>query len=203
MEFFWPVAILVMFGFGFLTWRRRKQQQTASYVMPYQQNTSGHHTVRKPKWFAKKSKPVQEEQASPLVTINLVAEKGNEYRSYDLLQAMSNVGLKYGLMKIFHRHETPNGEGMTLFSVASINKPGTFEMDNMGGFECPGLTMFADMSQSPDPLYTFDLMVDTAQQLIEQLGGSMFADQTTPMTIERIERMRDTLYNAYGSPVTA
>ena len=208
MDFFWPLAILAVLGVAFLTWRRRKQEQTADDIMPYQEKPSAFKAFQskmKPNaWMSKRShKTEPSTQSSPMVSLNLVAATGDEYRSYDLLQALSNVGLKYGLMKIFHRHETPHGEGATLFSVASINKPGTFEMENMGGYACPGLTMFSDLTQTPDPLYTFDLMIETAHQLIEQLGGALYADQTTPMTVEMIEQMRDTLYNAYAEKETA
>lgn len=204
MEVVWIIAAIAAAGCAFISWKRRATKATADYVMPFEkkQTSWAPSLPGMPKVFSKKEPTTMAEAQSSIVVINLFAETEAGYGSYDLLQALSNAGLHYGSMKIFHRYETVDGEGKKLFNLASINKPGTFDLNAMGSFSCPGLSIFADMNAVQNPLYVFDLMVETACQLIDDLGGSMYEDTSTLLTDVAIERIRDRLYNMYNMAAT-
>jgi FtsZ-interacting cell division protein ZipA len=109
-----------------------------------------------------------------LIMLRLMANNERPYRGYELLQALLSAGLRYdGRQKIFHRYALPNGRGRCLFSLASVQSPGVFDMDTMGGYSCPGLVVFFQSAQSTAPSEDYKLMVDAAKQLIEDLGGSL------------------------------
>ena len=54
-----------------------------------------------------------------------------------LLQNILESGLRFGEMDIFHRHESMAGNGEVLFSMANALKPGTFDLDDIEGFQHP------------------------------------------------------------------
>ena len=125
-----------------------------------------------------------------IIVLMLLARRDRPYVGYELLQALLSAGLRFGKMNIFHRyHQTAQGSGI-LFSLASAVEPGTFEMSKMGGFSSAGLTLFMRTSDSEDPLLTFDLMLETAKQLVEDLGGEVYDGKREPLTEEKIAELR-------------
>lgn len=124
---------------------------------------------------------------SPIIAFYLMAPEGKQFFGYELLQALLSAGLRYGKMNIFHRYED-NGSDLVLFSVASAVEPGVFDLDNMGAFSCPGLSLFIRASGEQELLYVqLDSLLQTAEQLADDLGGILCDDQRMPLTEEKIE----------------
>lgn len=195
MQFLETVFIVAILGAaGYMWTKRKKSQKDMRYVMPYQTHKASWLPV-----FTKKTKKqnacVSTATKPCLVEINLFAASDYGYGSYGLLQAFSNINVHYGHMNIFHRYDH-NGE--LLFSIASITEPGTFDLNTIGSFSTPGLVLFAEMDRVKDPLKTFDLMIEAASALIEELGGTLYENKQTPMTQQAIEKIREQLYNAYA-----
>lgn len=124
------------------------------------------------------------------ITIHIMAPREYPYNGYELLQALLANGLRYGAMNIFHRHETKTGRGRVLFSLASANKPGTFELSKMGSFSCPGLTLFMILNNLSDPMNAFDAMLETARQLVEDLGGELWNEQREVLNMDKVAKIR-------------
>ena len=116
-----------------------------------------------------------------VITMNLVAPPGQEYTGYELLQAILATGLRFGEMKIFHRHVERSGRGEMLFSMTSLVEPGTFDLPSMGSYSTPGLTFFMCYNQINDPHTALDLMIDTVQELRDELGGDIMDNQHQPI----------------------
>jgi len=116
------------------------------------------------------------------IAIHVAAEQDQPFSGYELLQSLLSSGLRYGKMNIFHRHEQKTGQGRVLFSVASMTKPGTFDLPSMGGFSCVGLTLFFLPYESPDPRSSMELMWETANQLMQDLGGRLLNERHEPMS---------------------
>lgn len=125
----------------------------------------------------KRNAPASQEN---LLVLSVMAKPGNRFVSYELLQALSNSGMEFGEMNIFHYYQPTAMGKLTLFSLASANKPGDFDINNMGDFSCTGLMLFLNIGQVADPQYAFKLMLDIANQLTEDLDGVLCADPQTP-----------------------
>lgn len=122
-----------------------------------------------------------------VIVINVVAKDNKQFAGYELLQALLSAGMRFGEMKIFHRHKESNGQGPILFSLASITEPGTFDIHNMGAFIGSGLSFFMQLSGSPTiDSDRFDLMLDTAKQLTEDLDGRLLDDRYQPFSEKRL-----------------
>lgn len=130
----------------------------------------------------KTSSPVKKKTQVPQVlTVNVVAKDG-EFVGYELLQALLSNGLRFGKMKIFHREN--------LFSLASMMKPGTFDMQKMGSFATRGLSLFTVLNEVPDPLKAFDSMLETAYALADDLNGDILDAQRELLDNAGISKMR-------------
>jgi cell division protein ZipA len=141
------------------------------------------------------SEPAQEQIKEPemtnhLLVISVLAKSGQTFASYDLLQAISAAGMQFGEMNVFHYYLPTLTGKITLFSLASATKPGYFDMDNMGNFSCAGLTLFLDIQSVPDPEQALDLMLKTAEQLVDDLDGELRAGQKNPWTEETLQSYR-------------
>jgi cell division protein ZipA len=94
-------------------------------------------------------------------------------------------------MGIYHRYDREYRE--PLFSVASLAEPGTFPIDNMESFECPGVVLFFQPTQVKDPLDVFDDLVSTCHELAVKLDGVEWDETHQPLTVDRIALMRQRL----------
>ncbi len=107
----------------------------------------------------------------------------------ELLRCMLQYGLRFGEMSIFHRHESPSGRGEILFSMAQAVEPGTFDIDEMDRSLIPGVTFFMQLPGHKD-LIAYDLMVDTARRLANELGGELLDNASEPVTTEQLDQWR-------------
>ena len=142
------------------------------------------------------NKSAVENNANNIFVLYVMAHQGKQFVGYELLQSLLAVGLHFGDRDIFHRYsdgDTSNNK--PLFSLASAVKPGTFDIDRIGGFSSPGLTLF--MQITPDvvnPQFHFDIMLDTARQLADDLGGAVYDDKRHPWTDESLNQYKERLH---------
>lgn len=147
-----------------------------------------------PKMVAKQSSP-QGQLKDDFIVINVIAKKGGYFASYDLLQAISATGMQYGAMNIFHFVEdSPRGK-LTLFSLASATEPGEFDLNDVGNLSCAGLTLFMNIARVPDPGDVFVLMLETAEQLAEDLDGELRAAPNIPWSDDIFHHYENKIVN--------
>jgi cell division protein ZipA len=121
-------------------------------------------------------KPKRPANLDDLLVITIAAKAGQQFSSYELLQCISAAGLEFGEMNIFHYYQLHREGRITLFSLASASEPGDFDLDRIGNFSCNGLTLFANLYETPDPVTAFELMLKSAEQLAEDLDGELRVD---------------------------
>lgn len=124
------------------------------------------------------------------VIFYVMAPEGNVFTGYELLQALLANGLRYGERNIFHRYETKTDVGKVMFSVASVNTPGTFELTKMGSFDCPGLALFMVLNTVTNPMTAFDVMLETARQLAEDMKGEVWGADRRPLNMDKVAQLR-------------
>ena len=139
-------------------------------------------------------KIVQEAPTETLIILQLLATEERPYRGYELVQTLSSAGFQYGAMNIFHYHADQDGNKERLFSLASSIEPGTFDLDHIGEIHSPGLCLFMSLKPQENALNTFELMLETAQLLIQDLGGTLCDQQREPLTPSALTHTRSQLY---------
>jgi cell division protein ZipA len=135
-------------------------------------------------------------QDEDLVVVHIKAMPGKTFVGYGLQQALASAGLQFGEMSIFHFYEEMTSRQTILFSVASAVEPGIFDLQRMGGFSTPGLSLFMTIANCADPLTTLNQLLETAHQLADDLGGQLydqhhklFTDKTIAEYRNRVQEM--------------
>ncbi len=135
-----------------------------------------------------------EESSSPfdsnLVVLRINSFLGKPYMGYELHQALLDAEMRFGEMDLFHRYATQD-RGKILFSIAAATPTGQFSLENMGSFKCNALFLFMCLDTKSKLMDRFDLMLDTARQLAEELGGDIVDDLLRPINAGVIKKIRE------------
>lgn len=134
-------------------------------------------------------KPTTPGKANPgaVIVFHLMARKGRVFAGSALLESLLDQGMRYGSMKIFHRHSETDGSGPVLFSLANGVEPGTFDLDAMAGFNTPGVSFFIALDKLERPSEAFATMLDTIATLVEKLDGELKDETRSAVTRQTVE----------------
>jgi cell division protein ZipA len=104
-----------------------------------------------------------------------------------LQESLLAESLQHGKYGIFHRL---HADGSIVFSVASMVEPGTFELEKMSETMYPGITMFTQLPGPVPGMHALNELIACARRLQANLGGTLQDERGVPLTVHRIERMR-------------
>jgi cell division protein ZipA len=116
--------------------------------------------------------------------LSLAPQKVEGAKLQEVLQAEL---LTHGKYEIFHRLHS---DGQSVFSIASMVEPGSFDLEKMGETLYPGVTLFAQLPGPVPGMHALNELVACARRLHQSLGGVLQDDRGVPLTVHRIERMR-------------
>ena len=135
--------------------------------------------------------PVQTPNASEqqkIVTVRVCAPGEVRWSGAMLLSALELHGLAYGRYQVFHRRHV---DGRSLFCVASLIEPGTFDVARMSEEEFRGITLFAVLPGPVEPLLTVDELLGAARGLAQELSGMVQDNKGMPLSPQRAAALRD------------
>lgn len=135
--------------------------------------------------------PVQAANASEqqkIVTVRVCAAGEARWSGATLLSALELHGLAYGRYQVFHRRHV---DGRSLFCVASLIEPGTFDVTRMTSEEFRGITLFAVLPGPVEPLLTIDELLGAARGLAQELAGMVQDSKGMPLSPQRAAALRD------------
>lgn len=139
--------------------------------------------------------PVREEK---VLVLNVQAPANQEFRGDDLFNCLEQYGMQFGEMDIFHCHAAENPQKI-IFSAANMINPGTFSISGVHQFSTPGITLFMMLPCYGEPDQNFKLMLKTAQQVADLLGGHVTDDSRNLLTPKRLDDYRD-MIKAFMAP---
>jgi len=117
-----------------------------------------------------------------VIVLSVVMQQGQIMSGASLLPSLLTLGMKYGEMNIFHRHQDNAGNGKVTFSVANMMNPGTFDLDNMENFTTQGVSLFMTLPNAGDAFEVFDQMLASAKQLGQEFNALVLDDKRSIMT---------------------
>ncbi|HKQ15163.1 MAG TPA: cell division protein ZipA C-terminal FtsZ-binding domain-containing protein [Steroidobacteraceae bacterium] len=104
-----------------------------------------------------------------------------------LMESLLAESLQHGKYSIFHR---VHSDGTIIFSVASMVEPGSFDLEKMNETLYTGITMFTQLPGPVPGMHALNELVACARRLQANLGGTLQDERGVPLTVHRIERMR-------------
>jgi cell division protein ZipA len=123
-----------------------------------------------------------------IVTIRVCAVGEERWSGSQLMAALELHGLAFGRYQVFHRK---HADGRSLFCVASLIEPGTFDIAEMADQEYRGVTLFAVLPGPIQPLETMDELLGTARGLAEELSGMVQDAKGMPLSPQRAAALRE------------
>lgn len=127
----------------------------------------------------KANKPEIEQE---VIVISVVTPEGGQISGATLLPMLLTLGLRFGEMNIFHRHEDNAGNGQVTFSLANMMNPGTFDLDEIESFSTQGLTLFMTLPNAGDAFEIFENMMSAAKHLSAEFNAQLLDDKRSVMT---------------------
>ena len=128
-----------------------------------------------------------------IVTLYVSARAGETFNGSDLVVAAEKAGLQFGDMNIFHRMAPGKFEKGPVFSMATMTKPGNFDMKQIAQLSTPGVTLFMTLPGPMCALDAWDTVLPTAQRMAELLDGVVLDEQRHVLGRQRIAHLRDEL----------
>jgi FtsZ-interacting cell division protein ZipA len=123
-----------------------------------------------------------------IVTIRVCSVGEMRWTGAQLMTALELHGLAFGRYQVFHRK---HADGRSLFCVASLIEPGTFDIAAMAEQEFRGITLFAVMPGPIAPVETVDELLGTGRGLAEELSGMVQDAKGFPLSPQRAAVLRE------------
>jgi cell division protein ZipA len=123
-----------------------------------------------------------------IVTIRVCAVGDARWSGAALMAALEVHGLAYGRYQVYHRKHS---DGRSIFCVASLIEPGTFDMARMAETEFRGVTMFAVLPGPIEPLPAVDALLTTARELARELSGMLQDTKGVPFSPQHALALRE------------
>ncbi|MBX2825042.1 MAG: hypothetical protein KTR33_09960 [Gammaproteobacteria bacterium] len=128
--------------------------------------------------------------AGKIVSLHVVAPEGRMIAGQLLLSTFETRGYHHGDMNIFHSLHNGN----TVFSIAKMVVPGTFDINNPESFATPGITLFL---QLPGPVpgdVAFEVLISEAYELASALGCNILDSERSTLSRQTVQHLRESVY---------
>lgn len=145
---------------------------------------------------------VEAPSAQKIVTLRIVARKNKPFEGDKLVLTLRGIGLRHGKFGIFHRYDGSEESG-TIFSAASLVEPGSFDLENIGNQEIPGISLFLVLPGPIDSVEGFDLMMIAARTLAQSLNGELLDESGSTLSIQRERYLREEIIQFQHSNLVA
>lgn len=123
-----------------------------------------------------------------IITVRVCAVGEARWSGADLMSVLEGHGLAFGRYQVYHRKHS---DGSSVFFVASLIEPGTFDIALMPDEEFRGVSIFAVLPGPLDALQTIDVLLATARDLARELSGTLQDAKGMPLSPQRVAALRE------------
>jgi cell division protein ZipA len=121
-----------------------------------------------------------------IVALRVCAVGDARWTGAGLISALEMHGLAYGRYQVFHRRHS---DGRSIFCVASLVEPGTFDLASMAEGLFRGVSLFAVLPGPIEPVQTIEALLETARELARDLSGTLQDAKGMPFSPQRAEAL--------------
>lgn len=124
------------------------------------------------------------------VMLNILSDLEDGFSGGDINRIAGEFGMEMDRRNIYHKMSTMRGRRVTMFSMASLFKPGYFPPGGMESFRTRGLAMFINIPRTANPAGVFNNMSSVARGMCDRLGGRLVSRELQPLSDNDIEMFR-------------
>ncbi|CAA0113657.1 Cell division protein ZipA [BD1-7 clade bacterium] len=135
--------------------------------------------------------PYIESDPEDILVLHACAPKGKPFDGARLRKILDACDCRLARQHIYHRFERENGHGGVQFSIANMVEPGTFVDIDREDFSSPGVSFFLRLPGADDPTEAYNCMIEVAQALVRNLGGSLKDEAHSTATEQTLEHGRE------------
>ncbi len=147
------------------------------------------HQARVSSAQASSVEPAADQPLDELLVLHVVASKDKPFVGKALQKILSACDCRQNSQNIFHRFEQENGQGKIQFSIVNMVEPGTFDFSN-DGFSTAGISFFLRLPGAENPAEAYDCMIEIAQVIVRNLGGSLKDEAHSTATEQTLQHGR-------------
>lgn len=136
----------------------------------------------------------EKEDDGLVIVLHVHASQGESFPGNKLFNSMEQNGLRFGEMSIYHRYADLLDDKKVLFSVANSLNPGTFDHNEVD-FSTPSISFFMTLPCYGEAEQNFKLMLQTAQKIAGDLGGTVQDQERRMITPQKINEYRAQVRN--------
>jgi FtsZ-interacting cell division protein ZipA len=130
------------------------------------------------------------EEDRRIIALRLVSVSPERFSGRAVRTALVAEGFVLGKFSIFHK---PDAHNRAVLSVASLSKPGMFDLETIDSQRFSGLNLFAVVSGTQPVREIFEQLLSCARNLNERLEGGLQDDRGGPLTPSRIAALRESV----------
>src|SRR5579859_4562206 len=138
-----------------------------------------------------KTAPVREQGEQLILALHVMPRETEEFTGAGLMAACEACGLAYGRYKVYHRLEGEGADAPSVFSVANVVEPGSFDLVTLADSTFPGLTLFMVLPGPRNGVAAYADMLATSRQLAQQLGGEVLDQGRSTLTRQTARHIRE------------
>ena len=157
---------------------RAEQEARAEEARRSAEHSDRHAAVTAP--------PANRSERQKIVTVRVCAVGETRWAGADLMSALEALGLAFGRYQVYHRK---HNDGRSIFCVASLVEPGTFDLSSMPDEQFRGVSLFAVLPGPLEPVQTVEALIATARELARALTGTMQDAKGIPFSPQRTEAL--------------
>ncbi len=122
-------------------------------------------------------------------SLYIVAQRREPIAGVELLNAALKVGLDFGEHNIFHRIHAETGE--SVFSMANLTAPGSFDPTAWNLFETRGVSLFMPLPGPVGAMNGWDTMLAAAERLSSLLSARVVNASREPLNRQAVAQIRE------------
>ncbi len=126
----------------------------------------------------KRRTTAQRSYTEQFLVVFVMAPRSQSFNGQVLVKALKKAGLLLNKEQVFEATEG----NRAAFYVASLVKPGTFDLNDLAHYETHGINFILDLTQVDKPKKAFQKMLSVADQVAKVLGGDILDHHRQRMT---------------------
>jgi cell division protein ZipA len=112
-----------------------------------------------------------------IIMLAIITKKESSISGKILRELMEQNDFSYGEMGIFHRLY----QGSPVVSIANLQEPGTFDLDNLDDLNSRGIWIFIQLPCTIDGVEAVDELINVARKVADSINATIYNRQKQPL----------------------